>query len=234
MPEETMPVFRIPREIIFPDPDFADPDGLLAVGGDLSQVRLLEAYRQGIFPWYSGNEPLLWWSPAPRLILVPKEFHLPRRLARIIRKNIFTITVNTAFAEVVRHCAGTRLQSGEGTWITDDMARAYNKMHRAGYCHSIECWQDNKLVGGLYGLCLDKVFFGESMFSTVSNSSKVALAKLVEICLKKNIAMIDCQMTTRHLLQFGAKEINRTVFRGNLSRLITTMAPQNWFQAKRL
>ncbi len=221
-----MPVFRLPQEIIFPDPDFADQDGLLAVGGDLSEARLLEAYRQGIFPWYSGNEPLLWWTPAPRLIIVPEEFHLPKRLARTIRTNTFTVTVNTTFSEVIRQCGETRLRSGEGTWITDAMKDAYNKMHLLGYCHSIECWQDEKLVGGLYGLCLDKVFFGESMFSTVSNSSKVALAKLVEICQKRNIVMIDCQMTTRHLLQFGAREITRTQFRENLNKFINTMSPR--------
>lgn len=223
-----MPVFRLPREIIFPDPGFADQDGLLAVGGDLSQKRLLEAYRQGIFPWYSGNEPLLWWSPSPRLILNPEEFHLPKRLARIIRQNTFTVTVNTAFSEIIRQCGTTRLHSGSGTWITDEMEDAYNKMHSSGYCHSIECWQSNRLVGGLYGLCLGKVFFGESMFSKVSNSSKVALTKLVEICLKKNIAMIDCQMTTRHLLQFGAREITGTAFRKNLDKLIDTMSPQTF------
>jgi leucyl/phenylalanyl-tRNA--protein transferase len=220
-----MPIFRLPKDIIFPDPDFADPDGLLAIGGDLSEARLLEAYRQGIFPWYSGNEPLLWWSPAPRLIIVPEEFHLPKRLARTIRNNTFTVTINTAFSETIHQCGTTRLRSGEGTWITDAMKDAYNKMHRLGYCHSIECWQDGKLVGGLYGLRLGRVFFGESMFSTVSNSSKVALAKLVEICRKQNIAMIDCQMTTRHLLQFGAKEITRTEFRENLNKFINTMAP---------
>jgi len=214
-----MPVFQLPTEILFPDPEFAEPDGLLAVGGDLSPERLIEAYTQGIFPWYSDGEPLLWWSPAPRLILLPEEFHLPRRLARTIRKKTFTISADTDFAEVIAQCGRTRIRSGEGTWITDDMKEAYIRLHELGYAHSIECRQENTLVGGLYGVCIDRLFFGESMFSHVSDASKVALATLIALCGKEKIEMIDCQMTTAHLLKFGAREVSRPRFRQRLTIL---------------
>ena len=215
-----MPVFQLPSELIFPDPDFAEPDGLLAVGGDLVPERLIEAYRLGIFPWYAEGEPLLWWSPTPRLILLPEEFHLPRRLARTMRKQVFTITADTVFTRIITECGETRKRSGEGTWITGEMREAYSRLHELGYAHSIECWQDNTLVGGLYGVCLDRVFFGESMFSRVNDASKVALATLTAQCKKKGIKMIDCQMTTDHLLRFGAKELSRTTFRQQLTTLI--------------
>lgn len=225
-----MPVFQLPREILFPDPDFAEPNGLLAVGGDLSHERLLAAYRLGIFPWYAKGEPILWWSPAPRLILLPEEFHLPKRLARIIRKKTFSTTVDTAFSEIITECAESRIAAGEGTWITEEMKNAYTRLHELGYAHSIECWQDNVIVGGLYGVCLDGIFFGESMFSLVSNSSKVALASLVSLCRQKDIKVIDCQMTTTHLLKFGAREISRTAFQQYLNTLIgrTTDRNEKW------
>jgi len=215
-----MPVFQLPSEILFPDPDFAEPDGLLAVGGDLSPERLIKAYTQGIFPWYSQGEPLLWWSPAPRLILMPEEFHLPKSLARTIRRKIFTLTTDTAFSQVIEQCAETRTCSGEGTWITTEMKEAYCRLHELGYAHSIESWQDNTLAGGLYGICLDRVFFGESMFAKVSDASKVALATLVSLCKEKGIRMIDCQMTTEHLLRFGAREVSREDFRQQLTTLV--------------
>ncbi len=221
-----MPVFQLPREILFPDPEFAEPDGLLAVGGDLSTERLLEAYRQGIFPWYSQGEPLLWWSPAPRLILVPEEFHLPKRLARTLRQQTFTLTADTVFSRIVTECAETRLRTGEDTWITDDMKKAYIRLHELGFAHSIECWQADTLVGGLYGVCLDRFFFGESMFSLVSNASKVALATLVAQCKIKGIRIIDCQMTTAHLIRFGAREVSRDMFRRHLTLLIRNRAGQ--------
>lgn len=221
-----MPVFQLSSEILFPDPDFAEPDGLLAVGGDLSPERLIEAYTQGIFPWYSEGEPLLWWSPAPRLILLPEEFHLPRSLARTMRRQLFKITTDTAFSLVIDECAETRTRSGEGTWITNEMKEAYCRLHELGYAHSIESWQDDTLVGGLYGICLDRVFFGESMFSKVSDASKVALATLVSLCKEKEIRMIDCQMTTDHLLRFGAKEVSRETFRQQLATLVRDKAGQ--------
>lgn len=221
-----MPVFQLPSEILFPDPDFAEPDGLLAVGGDLSPERLIEAYSLGIFPWYSENEPLLWWSPAPRLILLPDEFHLPKRLARTMRRQTFKVTADTAFPLVIDQCADTRTRTGEGTWITSEMKKAYCRLYELGYAHSIESWQGDTLMGGLYGICLDRVFFGESMFARTSDASKVALATLVSLCKDKNIQMVDCQMTTDHLLRFGAKEISRETFREQLALLAQDKSSQ--------
>ncbi len=224
-----MPVFQLSSEIIFPDPDFAEPDGLLAVGGDLTPERLIEAYTQGIFPWYSEGEPLLWWSPAPRLILVPTEFHLPKSLARTIKRQTFTVTTDTAFSQVIDQCADTRTSTGEGTWITSEMKEAYCCLHELGYAHSIESWQNDQLMGGLYGICLGRVFFGESMFARASDASKVALATLVSLCREKDIQMIDCQMTTDHLLRFGAKEVSRETFRQQLDLLARDkISPKKW------
>lgn len=219
-----MPVFRLPKEIVFPDPDLAEPDGLLAVGGDLSPARLLAAYQHGIFPWYSGKEPILWWSPAPRLVLFPEEFHLPRSLARTIRRGIFQVSADTAFAEVITACAKMREETG--TWITQEMQAAYIRLHELGFAHSIECRMDGELVGGLYGLCLDKMFFGESMFSRKSDASKVALAALVSHARRVGIRAIDCQMTTAHLLRFGSRELNREDFHSLLDQLIRRIEPQ--------
>ena len=221
-----MPVFQLPRDIIFPLPEHAEPDGLLAVGGDLSPARLLSAYSQGIFPWYSEGEPILWWSPAPRLVLYPDEFHLPRRLARTIRQNVFTISADTAFGEVIGTCARVRTDSGEGTWITAAMRAAYIHLHELGFAHSIECWHQGRLAGGLYCVCLDRVFFGESMFTMVRDASKVALARLVEHARASGIRMIDCQMTTAHLLRFGAREIDRQQFQEELQAFIREIRPQ--------
>ncbi len=221
-----MPIFQLPRDIIFPLPEHAEPDGLLAVGGDLSPARLLAAYSQGIFPWYAEGEPILWWSPAPRLVLYPDEFHLPRRLARTMRKNIFSVTADTAFQEVIASCAQVRIESGKGTWITGEMQRAYCHLHELGFAHSVECWQDDQLAGGLYGVCLDRVFFGESMFTRVRDASKVALAHLVELARAHGIGMIDCQMTTNHLLRFGAREIGRHRFQDELRELVREIRAQ--------
>ena len=221
-----MPVFQLPDEIIFPDPQFAEPDGLLAVGGDLAPARLLAAYQQGIFPWYSDGDPLLWWSPAPRLVLFPEEFHLPKRLARTMRKKVFEVRADTAFTEVISFCAAVRQDNGEGTWITEEMRNAYIQLHELGFAHSLESWCEGELVGGLYGLCLDRVFFGESMFSRRSDASKVALAALVDNADRLNIRIIDCQMTTKHLLRFGSREICRHEFDELLEQFIQQIAPQ--------
>jgi leucyl/phenylalanyl-tRNA--protein transferase len=221
-----MPVFRLNRDIIFPDPCLTEPDGLLAIGGDLSPARLLTAYRQGIFPWYSAGDPILWWSPMPRLVLFPKQFHLPKRLARTIRKQLFKVTADTAFARVIRSCAAIRQESGEGTWITDAMQQAYITLHEQGYAHSLECWFEEKLVGGLYGISLDRIFFGESMFSRKTDASKVALVSLVRYAEKTGIQAIDCQMTTQHLLSFGSQEIERDQFHELLERFIQRVQPQ--------
>ena len=225
-----MPVFRLPDEIIFPDPELAEPDGLLAVGGDLNPARLLAAYQQGIFPWYSDGEPILWWSPAPRLVLFPEEFHLPKRLARTMRKNIFTVRTDTAFAEVIASCAAIRRKSGQGTWITTKMQEAYVQLHKLGFAHSVESWCDGELVGGLYGVCLDRIFFGESMFSRTTDASKVAFATLMHNAEQLNIRVVDCQMTTKHLLRFGSREVSREEFDDLLEQFIQELIPQQPWQ----
>jgi leucyl/phenylalanyl-tRNA--protein transferase len=208
-----MPVFHLdPHHCLFPPTELAEANGLLAVGGDLSTDRLLSAYRLGIFPWYSEGEPLLWWSPAPRLVIFPEEFHLPRRLARTVRSNHFQITIDHNFAAVTEACATAERGREDGTWITQDMQKAYYELHKLGYAHSIECWQDGNLAGGLYGVQIDEIFFGESMFTKARDGSKVALAALVRYCLDNTIRLIDCQMTTAHLLQFGARELSREEF----------------------
>ena len=221
-----MPVFRLVANPIFPAPELAEPDGLLAIGGDLSPVRLVTAYSQGIFPWYSDGDPLLWWSPAPRLVLFPGEFHLPKRLGRTIAAGVFRVSVDTAFAQVIESCATASGRSHQGTWITAEMREAYLRLHRLGFAHSVECWSGDHLAGGLYGVCLDRVFFGESMFTRVTDASKVALATLVGLALAHGIALIDCQMTTDHLLRFGAREIDREAFQALLDEHIDDCQPQ--------
>lgn len=221
-----MPVFQLTDDIIFPAPDFAEPDGLLAIGGDLSAPRLITAYRQGIFPWYSEGDPILWWSPAPRLVLLPEQFHLPRRLARTIRKQVFQVSADTAFADVISSCGSLRKKSGEGTWISEEMKDAYIHLFELGFAHSVECWFEGELAGGLYGVCLDRVFFGESMFSRKTDASKIGLATLVRYAEKVGIRAIDCQMSTAHLLRFGSREIEREEFQEILERFIQTIVPQ--------
>ncbi len=221
-----MPVFRLIDDLVFPSPELAEPDGLLAIGGDLSPQRIILAYGSGIFPWYSEGEPILWWSPAPRLVLFPEEFHLPRRLQRTIKQKKFTVTADTDFERVIAACSQTANRKNNGTWITEDMQQAYIRLHHLGFAHSIECWQGDQLAGGLYGVCLDSVFFGESMFTTVTNGSKIALASLVQAAANLNIRMIDCQMTTEHLLRFGAREISRDAFLKKLDEYIQECTPQ--------
>lgn len=204
-----MPVFALSEALRFPPPHLATPEGLLAVGGDLSRERLLLAYRMGIFPWYSDGEPILWWSPDPRLVLYPREFHISRSLARMFRRGDFAVTMDEAFEAVIRECAGVRCGTGEGTWIVPDMIEAYCGLHRAGFAHSVEAWQGQRLSGGLYGVSLGRCFFGESMFTRVANASKVALAALVAYLTAENFDLIDCQVTTGHLQRMGAREISR-------------------------
>jgi len=220
-----MPLFQLNNTIKFPLPELAEPNGLLAIGGDLSPDRLIEAYRLGIFPWYSEKNPILWWSPAPRLVLFPDKFHLPKRLARLIRQHVFTVTADTAFFQVIENCAQRKVNPEE-TWITPDMKRAYCRLHELGFAHSIECWEGSVLAGGLYGIALDRVFFGESMFSNVSNGSKIALHYLVQHSARNGIRMIDCQMKTEHLVRFGAQEISRVEFQEKLHDYVRSTAPQ--------
>lgn len=209
---ENMPIYLLSPKLQFPPPHLASSEGLLAVGGDLSTKRLLLAYAMGIFPWYSEGEPIMWWSPDPRLVLYPADLHVSRSLARVIRKATFHITMDTAFTEVIRACSDIRSQSGEGTWIVAEMVEAYCRLHEQGYAHSVEAWLDGRLVGGLYGVSLGRCFFGESMFSRVSNASKVAFVALVRFLRQHRYAFIDCQVNTRHLIRFGAADISRTEF----------------------
>jgi leucyl/phenylalanyl-tRNA--protein transferase len=215
-----MPVFQLSDSLLFPPPALAREDGLLAVGGDLSVPRLLFAYQQGIFPWYSPGEPILWWSPDPRLVLIPEEFHLARRLARTIRQEVFRVTFDTDFERVIRACAQTRRKEGHGTWLDEAMISAYGELHDLGYAHSVECRQNGELVGGLYGVSLGAMFFGESMFSLVPDSSKIALAALVDRLRGWDFELIDCQVGTGHLQRLGAREISGAEFSTRLARAV--------------
>ena len=202
----------------FPSVDRAlrEPDGLLAAGGDLSPQRLLAAYRRGIFPWYSRGQPILWWCPDPRAILLPAQLRVSRSLAKSIRNRGFETRIDTAFREVIRNCGSPELRPG-GTWLSPEMRAAYLRLHKLGYAHSIETWHGDRLVGGLYGVALGRVFFGESMFSIERDASKVALKRLCEELLARGYRMIDCQMATPHLLSLGAQLIPRPLFIGMLS-----------------
>ena len=207
-----MPIFRLADEVVFPPPEYADPTGLLAVGGDLSVGRLLEAYRKGIFPWFSDNQPILWWSPNPRSILELAEFRVSRSLRKTLKKNVFTVTFDEAFEAVIESCATVARKSQKGTWITDEMQDAYIRLHRLGYAHSVESWCGKELAGGLYGVSLGHAFFGESMFHLKTDASKVALASLVEQLNQWRFDFIDAQMSTEHLASLGAREIPRKIF----------------------
>jgi leucyl/phenylalanyl-tRNA--protein transferase len=188
-----------------------DPDGLLAIGGDLSEERLLDAYKKGIFPWFNLGQPIMWWSPDPRCILVPDEIKISRSLAKIFRQNKFSITYDTVFTKVIDKCAAARKGIND-TWITEKMKLAYFNLFKLGYAHSVECWLDDKLVGGLYGIAIGKVFFGESMFSCESNASKIALIHLAQQLYKMNFKLIDCQVHSAHLQTLGAKPMQRELF----------------------
>ena len=214
----------------FPPIDTAlrDPDGLLAVGGDLTAERLLAAYRNGIFPWYESGQPILWWSPDPRAVLLPGNFHLSRRARRRLRQLDLAISFDRCFSDVVQHCAGPR-RSGSGTWITAEMARAYTDLHELGHGHSVEIWQGDKLVGGVYGLAIGAVFFGESMFSLVADGSKFALAALAIALGNRDFALIDCQVGSPHLETLGCSYMPRREFLEVLN-VATALAfpPGNW------
>ncbi|MGB5177226.1 MAG: leucyl/phenylalanyl-tRNA--protein transferase [Gammaproteobacteria bacterium] len=205
--------------IEFPDVERAmqDPDGLLAVGGALSTEWLLHAYRRGIFPWYGPGQPILWWAPDPRLVLYPERLHVSRSLARVIRKGIYTVTLDTAFNEVVAACASPR-PGQSGTWITPEMHEAYVRFHHEGYAHSAECWHEGQLVGGLYGVAIGGIFFGESMFARATDASKVAFVALVRQLARWGFRLIDCQVHTDHLASLGAVAIPRRVFTAILER----------------
>ena len=216
-----MPVYKlIPELSLFPPTEEAEEDGLLAIGVDLTKDRLLAAYSKGIFPWYEIGQPILWWSPDPRLVLIPEELKISRSLRKVLRKQKFEIRVDSSFQQVIKACADVRKRQDEGTWIIPEMQQAYTDLHEEGFAHSIESWLDGKLAGGLYGISLGQCFFGESMFSTRNDSSKVALVALVDFSIQVGIKMIDCQMTTAHLLSLGAREIKRKVFLKKLKKCL--------------
>jgi leucyl/phenylalanyl-tRNA--protein transferase len=195
------------------------PNGLLAAGADLSPTRLLEAYRRGIFPWFSAGDPILWWSPDPRMVLFPGEFKISRSLRKTLLRGQYQMRCDTAFEQVMRACSQPR-DGQNGTWIQEDMIAAYVRLHKAGYAHSIETWMDNELVGGLYGVSIGRMFYGESMFSNKTDASKIALAYLTAQLKRWNFGMIDCQMNTAHLASLGAREIPRREFLIRLQELI--------------
>ncbi len=207
-----MAIFRLTEKVSFPPPHFAEPDGLLAFGGDLSEKRLLLAYRMGIFPWYSQGDPILWWSPDPRLVLYPEEIIISTRLKRVIKQHKFEISFDKAFADVIYACAYTRIAENKGTWILDEMIDAYCRLHESGYAHSVEAWHESRLAGGLYGVSLGGCFFGESMFTQVANASKVALVALCDFMKRLSFDFIDCQVASPHLMRMGAREIPRPLF----------------------
>jgi leucyl/phenylalanyl-tRNA--protein transferase len=217
-------VFRLPREPVFPDPELAEPDGLLAVGGDLSPERLLRAYREGIFPWYSDDTPILWWSPDPRMVLLPEELHVPRSLERTIRQGTYRIRADTAFVDVIRRCGETDRPGQDGTWITSEMVEAYERLHALGHAHSFEAWDDEGLAGGLYGVSLGAAFFGESMFADRPDASKAAFATAVQWMRGRGLELVDCQVDTDHLRRFGAREVPRSEFLARLRNALATPA----------
>jgi leucyl/phenylalanyl-tRNA---protein transferase len=214
-----MPLFVFDKELTFPPVHLAEPDGLLAMGGDLSPERLLLAYRNGIFPWYEG-EPILWWSPDPRFVLVPSEIKITKSTKSLLKKNKFSFTVNKAFAKVIHHCKEIKRPGQEGTWITDEVEKAFTRLHTLGHAHSAEVWKENELIGGLYGIKMGKVFFGESMFSKESNASRFAFINYVQQLKEEGIELIDCQVYTEYLESLGAKMISRTNFICQLKELI--------------
>ena len=214
-----MPIFALDKELSFPPVQLAEPDGLLAIGGDLSPERLLLAYQNGIFPWYEGDL-ILWWCPDPRFVLFPDEILINKTTRSLLKKPLFEFTVNKAFAGVIHQCKAIKRPGQQGTWITYEVEKAYCKMHELGFAHSAEVWQEGKLVGGLYGIRLGNVFFGESMFSLVSNASRFAFVKYVEMLNDESVQLIDCQVYTEYLESFGARMINREKFISLLKKWI--------------
>jgi leucyl/phenylalanyl-tRNA--protein transferase len=214
-----MSLFILDKDIHFPPVHLAEPDGLLAIGGDLSPARLLEAYRHGIFPWYEGS-PVLWWCPNPRFVLFTEEIKIARSMKPLLNRQAFSFTTNTAFAEVIHHCKNSHRPGQDGTWITDEVEKAYIKMHELGYAHSAEVWKDGQLAGGLYGIRLGKVFFGESMFSKVSNASRFAFIKYTNQLRQEGVSLIDCQVYTEYLESLGARMIPGKEFDDLLQNLV--------------
>jgi len=205
-----MPIYRLSNDLAFPDPSLSEEDGLLAIDGDLSAERLLLAYSNGIFPWFSEDEPILWWSPDPRFIVYPKNIKISHSMKKLLKKNTYRVTYDTSFRDVISNCSNLRKETG--TWITNEMIEAYCKLNELGYAHSVETWYQGKLVGGLYGVSIGKCFFGESMFSTMDNASKTAFITLGTLLEEKGFSIIDSQVYTTHLESLGAVYISRKKF----------------------
>ena len=209
-----------------------EPNGLLAIGGELTPQRLLEAYRQGIFPWYSAGEPVLWWSPDPRLVLLPEAVRISRSLAKTLRQHDYEVRYDSAFGAVIEACATTPRPGPPGSWIVPEMAAAYCRLHALGYAHSVETWIGGKLAGGLYGVAIGRMFYGESMFQRQTDASKIALVHLAWHLQQQGVGMIDCQMTTSHLQRFGAEELTRREFSRRLTELVNyPYLPGHWRHA---
>lgn len=215
-----MPLFRLSSRLEFPPAWLARSDGLLCIGGDLSCERIILAYQNGIFPWFSDNEPILWWSPDPRLVLYPSDIRISRSLKKKLKKNRFRITVNQAFEQTISACAQPRKDPDEGTWLVEEMKDAYIELHHKGYAHSVEAWHQDQLAGGLYGVGIGCMFFGESMFSFQADASKAALVALARHLDRHGFDLIDCQVTTDHLCRMGAHEISRNRFLDILGRAV--------------
>ena len=207
-------MYKLPSQSSFPPVHLADEDGLMAIGGNLSEELLLEAYHRGIFPWYDSSQPILWWSPHPRMVLFPEKLKVSKSMRQLIRRQTFRVTFNKDFAAVIAACSSVPRKDQDGTWITEEMQKAYIRLHHRGWAHSVEVWQEEQLVGGLYGIYLKdkKIFCGESMFSRVSNASKFGFIKWVEKLKEEGVRLIDCQVHTAHLESLGAEEIPRAEF----------------------
>lgn len=215
-----MPVYRLPREPVFPLAEYAEPGGVLAVGGDLSPTRLIQAYRNGIFPWYSEGEPIWWHSPDPRFVLETERLHVPRTVRPVVNQGRFEIRFDTSFDAVIESCAQRKRPGQAGTWITRGMVRAYRELHRLGFAHCVEAWVDGTLVGGQYGVSLGDVWFGESMFYTEADASKATFVVLAQWLRNQGVQLIDCQVHTEHLERFGAEEWPRERYLARLRELV--------------
>lgn len=211
-------MYFLSRELYFPPVGYASPEGIVAIGGDLSPERLLLAYRSGIFPWFEDDEPILWWSPPERMVLLFDELKVSKSMRNILNRGAFRVTFNTAFEQVIHNCRSVKRNGQAGTWLTENMVSAYCKLHELGYAKSVEVWQGEELVGGLYGIDLDHIFCGESMFSKVSNASKVAFIALAKKLQQENYRLLDCQVYNEHLESLGAGEIDRADFMAILTR----------------
>lgn len=218
--EENYFIPPLSKTYAFPDPRLASDEGLLAYGGDLSSCRLLTAYRKGIFPWYSANDPILWWSPNPRLLLYPEKFKMRKSFRRVLRSGKFIVKFDTMFAEVIKQCATVYRKGQESSWIVREIEEAYIRLHEEGFAHSVEVFKDNELVGGLYGISMGKAFFGESMFSLVPDASKVAFKALSDVLGSRGYDFIDCQMKTDHMVGLGAEVVDRDIFLDALEKTL--------------